>query len=379
MSNHTPHKIICHKLHATQNKPNQGTVQVIFEKFDKDLYSVNQKKMFCESKKVFITSKYEEIEKYKDRELFALETTGDSHNSGECGYLSNSSPTKLAVKDIIEIINLKLPEPSQRIVNIDYLPSTKYIFIKDNDGYLYGAFEYIVRESLSGGFNLELSTPDLFNKSLFNKNIANNYVHKISLGTESILEAKIKQINKRFIINIDDKSFKESGIYDYRNDEDIIKAGNDILKKIGSDGFTKSQIKDLKRNVQDINDLGELDNNTIERFFPLFEKMEEWERIGVNITQEYFKSEYGKKYLNNYIENDKDTYFENIKLDLEKKAKEETQELKNEIEEIKEIKNELEAENTSLDKQISEKEETLNNIKPDDSLKEISEDYTQNH
>ncbi len=382
MSNHTPHNVICHKLNATQNKPKQGIVQVIFERFGKDLYLVNQEKMFCESEKILVTSKYEEIEPYRDGELFALETTKDSDNGGECRYLSNSSPTKLVAKDIIEIISLKLPEPSQRIININFLPSTKYIFIEDDDGYLYGAFEYIVRESLSGGFNLELSTPDLFNKSLFNKNIANNYVHKIIIGTESILEAKIKQIYNKFIINIDDASFKENGIYDYRNDESIIQDGNKILKKIGSDGLTKSQVRDLKKDIKDINDLSEIDNNTIKRFFPLLEKMEEWKKIAANLVQEYLKSEHGEEYLNKYIERDKGTYFEEIKSNLEAKAEEETQDLKIEIDDLQERKEGLDNKINSLAEQVREKTEEvrekqqdLENVKPDESLKIVSEEY----
>jgi len=368
---HESHTVVCHKL--TRKGERSGEVKVLFEKIDGDFSRVNREKMFCQSEKVFVTTSYEEIDnKYNSGELFVLETTGES-NSGECTYISiGSKATKLPPKDIIEVIKAKLPEVSNRKINaFSYQPSTKYIFIEDD--FLYGPFEYEIEENLAGGFYLTLNTLAI---TLINKGVPNGYICKTKPTKEVFTETVINEKRRKFILNIEELNDMEVESYDYRNDEIIIQDGNKILKRIGKE-FTKSEIRDLKNDVLNSPDLSQFDKDTINRFFPFLDRMEEWSRISNEMIQKYFESVQGRKYLELYIEKNKDIYFEN-KID-EQKEKIETviKDLKNEEDSLRERIEDLEKTRDSIAIEVRAKKEQLANVKPDESIIAISEEYKQ--
>lgn len=371
MSYHENHCVVGYKL--TKKGERFGEVKVVFEKFDSKLYPINKKEFFCHTEKVFITKDYEEIDnKYDNSELFFLEITGDS-TSGECSYISiGSKATKLGSKDAIEVIKIKLPEVTYRKIDgFNYRPSTKYIFIEDE--FLYGPFEYEVEENLAGGFYITLNTLAI---TLLNKGFPKGYICKIKNSKDIFTETIINGSDRKFILNMEELNNIDTESYDYRNDDLIIQEGNEILKLIGRE-FSKNQIRELKNDVINIQNLNQFNEDTINRFVPLFKEMEEWEKIANNMVQQYLESNQGHKHLDDYIENNKELYFKSIENEQKEKIESAIRDLRIEIELLEARKNGLNNEIEILGDDFRIEKNKLANVKPDESLINISEKYKE--
>lgn len=357
-----------------------GLVRALFERIGGRLEPINMKAMFCETKQVFIVADYELIdEKYTDGELFSLDNITENAKWNEsfspCRYVSYGNvANKLGAKEIVEVIETKLPSPTNRKINsFKYRPITKYIFIK-NESFLYGPFEYEIEENLVGGFYLTLHTLAI---TLFNKTVPNGYICKIEISDDIVTETFASGYDRQFVLNIEDFNDQNVESFDYRNDDVIIQDGNKLLKSIGNE-FSKNEIKALKENVLKIPDLTQLDRNTIDRFFPLFEKMEQWDSIASQMIQNYFESDFGKNYLRSYLNENKEKYFEDIENEqVHKLESDKIKTLKTEIDELEKAKLDLKSAIDELADDFRTEKNKLANVKPDESLASISAEYKQ--
>lgn len=139
--------VLAYALFA-KNQPGLGLVQPVAELINNKLCAINRDN-FCNTMRVFITSHYEELEKsFPAPKLFQLRirlsVKSNENVSAEmaCKYVAtatDASPIK--PKDYFEIVKASLPDAHSRVLSLDAIPGTQYIFL-DDDSWMYGPFQW---------------------------------------------------------------------------------------------------------------------------------------------------------------------------------------------------------------------------------------------
>lgn len=148
--------IIAKKKRINFNNPNLGVVHPLAESIG-DYYQTLNTENFCETGEVFITGNYQAHidEKFSDEEIFKITvheslhvsnsiTEGSENNASRCKYVASGFEVEpLKPKDIAHIIDVsELPNPNERFIESEFLPSTPYIYIQDESLVCYGPFKW---------------------------------------------------------------------------------------------------------------------------------------------------------------------------------------------------------------------------------------------
>ena len=94
--------------------------------------------VICPTMEVFITSHYSDLErKFPDRKIFVI-TVSENPQENRCKYFAKEENAgKIEPKAYFEIIKADLPDENNRIINLNNLPGTTYIFVNNGEA-VYG-------------------------------------------------------------------------------------------------------------------------------------------------------------------------------------------------------------------------------------------------
>lgn len=304
--------IIAHTLFAKAMNEQFGFVQPVAELIDGKLSPIS-KDNFCSTMRVFITSNYEELPKaFPERKLFLLKIrlsgkiSENASPEETCKYVSTFSDAQaLKPKDYYEIISAELPNANDRVVVVDQLPGTQYIFIKD-EKYIYGPFKW------SKSSNKENSSIDVefIDAPLPSVSLMSYQTYKIDIN---YAEPHLVEFSKRNIVQGLSVLLNNAGYLDYSSDEEIVR----YCAKIANDkGLRMIERSRLDAFASAIRKLPKMDNEFIKNRLSRMLKIAE---LSTSVQEDVAKSmssflqNEGNGIVQRFIESNEAIYLERIK------------------------------------------------------------------
>ncbi|EGQ9278312.1 AAA domain-containing protein [Vibrio vulnificus] len=383
---------------------NKGKLNVHFEVVGKDIYPINKIDDFCDTSQVFVTSQFSVIENNYRGRLFIAEVQQSVFDvkEGDCHYVLTSieNCSELRNIGIAEIVECPLPSPEIPVINQQYLPLSRMIFVKEGQ-YIYGPFEYKAKEieGISSSYELTLSTPST---PLFTSKRSIPKSHVISKVEVDLLKDDISEYRDKYnpdkyitLIPINkDLASKRDEELDFITDEQIIKTIGELVQtRPGKRWATNAELQNLQKESKankQYNNLG----SRFDRFFDIISNLDEWSLTRNKLISDYFSTDEGKLSVENYINSNKELYFSDLKdeylLKIQDECKEKQRELdafseqlidiQEEIRDAKEelsrleknrdtnteseeIKNKIALETKKVQDELSEKNRQLDDIK----------------
>lgn len=363
---------------------NKGKLNVHFEIIGKDIYPINKAKYFCNTEQVFVTSQFSSLEEKYNGRLFIAEVVPSAFDvkDGDCHYVLTSidNCSELRNISIAEIFEHPLPTPEDPVISSYKKPIVRNnIFIKDS-GYIYGPFEYKCKEKEndSAAYEITLSTPTspiLGSK----RNTQKPYV--ISKINFSAIINNISNYEDKYYNNNDTSFFqitksiideRDSEI-DFITDEQIIKSIGELIQtRPGKRWATNTELQNLKKEVE-ANKQYNILQHRFERFFSLISNLDDWSSIRNKLISDYFITDKGKSSISQYINNNKELYYSELKESFESRIQEECKYKQDELtafeEQLIEIQEEIRDSKENLLQIENNKHE---NIQSDEIKKKIA-------
>lgn len=360
-------EIIVYKLTTPQTKPHLGYVRAVAEKRG-DSYTPLYDDSFCASGKVFVTGGFEDINSnYDDFELFKViiieskqyrpEEAGSDRN---CKYITLGTKTAdLKPGELIEIIASSLPNPNSMIVRIDFLPSTKYIYLNDS-GLCYGPFRW----DLEGRDTILLKKVDapIPGKQLIKGHIYTGFFEDIK---RYAIYCPLEEGERYYFTNVSElHNDSQLSQEDYSSDDEIV---SNLIKIAKEMGFSSKKL--------DISSLGDIvkkfpvDEHEIivkrlSKIHDIYDNSKVLKDDVIDQLGKFLRSEVGEELIEKHIEKNKEEYLSSIedsyKENIEESCREKSAELLSLREKIERNKLEL----VNLGKEI----ESKNKIKMKDGF-----------
>ncbi|GAA5004052.1 hypothetical protein GCM10023206_08170 [Acinetobacter puyangensis] len=316
MEKNSSRDIIAYKLYSQADSV-KGYIRPVAE-FDGKNYILLNANNFCASEKVFVTSAYDEIDtKYKSLELFKITIFESQFKNPDlpiernCNFVTQGfKTTDLRPREFVEIILGELPDPNQPILDINYYPSTTYIYIVNNKNICFGPFKW---EAIEDNEKLLLKRIDspLPGRVLYNGNI---FTAEFDELTENILPCKLPEGDRLYftdLTNLHNNSKLTS--MDYSSDEDIVTLFSKISKELNYNSkkadflFLETQVKKIPK----FNQKAILDK--LPKFREISNENFNFKEDLVEAFEKFLRTNLGTKIVEEFINKNKDEYLKDIK------------------------------------------------------------------
>ena len=310
--------ILAYKLGAKDLDSNMGFVKVLAEYVDGQ-YTLLTHDNFCKSGKIFITSYYEEIEsKFNDFELFRIfvhKTERVSEREDACLYVSQGSRTeKIKPKELIQIINVKLPNPNERQFFYTSVPSTRYIIIKEGSD-CFGPFEWTPKDNKDDGiFTLQLMTTPL----LSSVNLESGQIFKKDF--EGFKESTLDIDGLKLLPDLLEFT-NNAGSHDYSSDDELVLFFSKIAINVSAQAekvklnYLSQQVKkNYKKNTK-------LVEERLLRLSEIVKNQEYWDNITLEGLEKFLRGINGELFIDSYIKRNEAKLLEKFKKDKESDIK----------------------------------------------------------
>ncbi|MCI0993533.1 hypothetical protein [Pseudomonas corrugata] len=341
--------------------PNLGFLDVVFEQINGELYLVNDKEFFCETSQVFVTSNYHDIDtKFDNGELFQIEAipTTQEWKEGDCRYVTTASKvdSRLPRKAALQIISTSLPSPNDKVIYTDAPPFTPLILIKNGDS-LYGPFQTTAESDSNGSTVLSLqSLEGPFPGKNVTGSIRKYRYEDIEPG---VAHYDIRGDRYSFLLRADMFEQQSCEYVDFASDEEIVKIGSELLKKVAFKSFTKNEQIMFRAALNKTKNIPSNANDQLNRFFALAtttsEKLEGLE----GALHEYLQTSNGQSLLSKHVESREEVYLRKFKAEKEDKLNEELSILTLKVDKLTKLQKNLEAENQNATEKLEQQNATF--------------------
>lgn len=366
--------IIAKKKRINFNNPNLGVVHPLAENVG-DYYQTLNTENFCETGEVFITGNYQTHidDKFSDEEIFKITVheslhvsnsiaEGSENNASKCKYVANGFEVEsLKPKDIAHIISVSgFPDPNDRFIESEFLPSTSYIYIQDESLVCYGPFKWAKE---GGGFSIQFIDAPF----PVYKNLQKSHVFKFDVSQFSNCIYESNQMS--FVFNMTDIHNKAE-YFDYSSDEDVVKyfiqQANECGLKIEKVQLNSLEAA-LKRNPKP-HMKSPLFKKNFERLIGIVSVTETARDEIAEGVQKFFRSDVAADIVSTYISKNEEKYFEAIKQKYKAEIERSIQNKKEEYELLAAKHNGLNAEINKLSKDIERLKEQKESSTEEDYL-----------
>ncbi len=299
--------VIAYKLYSKEN-PTHGTIKPLFTVENNRLIEATLDN-FCTSGKVFVAQSYDEIDrKFGQDELFRISVSRSSVLSDKvdptnaCKYVATGKNVeRLPARLLMQVVNCELPNCNNRILSLyNFIPSTKYIFIRTAKNGTYGPFEWSINPNENlleisiitspiPGPTLELG--QIY--SLTNEQVSKNLVH--SFGIDFLYELS--------------SVIQGAAFYDYASDLDIIHYCGKIATTFKTNALEKKTLKNLDLQAKSMPK--KLFKTRWERFSTLSYDLINSQEDVVRQMGEFLNSDVGGLIIQSHIEKNVDRYLKN--------------------------------------------------------------------
>ena len=346
--------ILCHTLHRKNQSELFGFVQPLVEIVDGELRPIREDD-FCNTLKVFITSRYDELEKdYPDRKLFQLNIHVSEKSSENvspelaCKYVSTATEASpIKQKDYFEVLHQPLPPPNSRIIFPKELPGTSYIFI--DDGKLaYGPFKWSRIDREQDSITIEI---DFLDAPLPNVKLTQYQIYTVNA-------TKINSTGVGALVN--DRLFLQglsvlhgAGYLDYASDDEVLRYCAKIAGDQGLRILERSRVDALITHVRRNPKLdNEFVRNRLGRMAEITDLTQSIRDDVAKAMGSFLNSDYGRPIVQNFIEQNESTFVDKLRKEKEDLINQELDVHRSEISKAEQRIAELNEKKTSLNDDI---------------------------
>jgi hypothetical protein len=350
-------------LHNADSPANLGFLDVIFEQINGDFYLVNEKDFFCETRQVFVTSNYHEIDtKFESGELIQIEAipTTQEWKEGDCRYVTTALKVEknLPRKAALQIISTTLPSPNESTIFTDTPPSTPLILIKEAE-YIYGPFQAETESDSDGSSSIKLLGLDgpFPGRSI----IGSVRKYKYADLEAGVVHYDVRGDRISYLIRADlfDKITCE--YTDFASDEEIVRLGSELLKKVNFKAFTKNEQMMFRTALSKAKNIPHNAGEQLNRFFNIASQtVEKFDAIDTAL-HDYLQSPNGELLLSKHIESKEEQYLRKFKSEKEGRLSEELSSITLKIEKLSKLQKDLESENQNATDKLEQQNFTLKN------------------
>ena len=351
--------IIVTKSHAL-NQPSLGLVDAIAEEIDGKLVAITEQN-FCPTRQIFILGRYEDIEtKFRFGQLFKIRVELNQSQSGQCKYKAlGHAAEKLTSNEIAEIVDATLPDRNSRRLNVNILPSTRYILIQSSISDCYGPFEWEDKSKSEDDIEIELKI--ITGGGLGKVGGEKRQIGKISAAKIAANSIVCDSIARKITLTQNVANIVAgASLEEYATDKEII----DYVKTMGGESVGRTidrkslaTLAILASNSKHGTD--QLNKNRIGIFKQIvginadfLDDVNDWFEI-------YFKNEAGVKILEAYIQANRGKYIDRLKVDKEAEINDQITIRKEELEQVKKGIEEFKKDRTRLNDEIETKRKNL--------------------
>lgn len=345
-------EIIAYKGSHFPQSENIGKLNVLFQKIDNMWVSATEES-FCKTRQVFVPSLFTTIEENKLFRFKVKDNDRPSERDDQCKYITCTTSVQsgnnsqkpdykldfeeIKPKEFIQVVDVELPDAEIKMINLDFLPLTDYIFINDNlSDFLYGPFEWRLEAHNINGYSIKI----IWSNALFIHRLDKYFNYKINkkLIDEIYFENNGFGRGTFYFLNNSDnfllKSFSKFDVYDYASTDDFLEFGIEELKSIVR--MNPNTLKSLQNNMK-TNEF----KSTLERHIKQ-EKLSVLQRqrldrflqiISDSIPDDVYKSDIVEQFVYNVVSHDPDKYNVKDEADLSSiaEAQKKLNNIKNEI------------------------------------------------
>lgn len=355
--------IIVQKKRANFNNPNLGKLTAVAENID-NYYIPLDVNNFCDTGEVFVAGNYQvDIDdKFREREFFKAkiqesqtynEYASESDLTNKCKFKTYGSDIeRLSPKELVEVITVsQIPDANDRIIMADnFLPSTTYIYLQDDNLNCYGPFAW---ETLDGAFKIKfIDAPYAASKRL-----ANNYsVFKFDLSR--FTNCYFEFDDCAYVYNMVEIHNKAES-YDYSSDEDIIKF---FIQQANECGLRNERLQlsmldaALKRNPRSLAK-GPIYKKNWERLSEIVSEDENLRNTILEEITKFFKGSVGQSLLDSYVLLNEEKYLEVLKRSRQEEIEKSIQVVLTQLNNLEQQKQNLSIELKNINIQIEENKE----------------------
>jgi hypothetical protein len=240
--------ILAHTLYPKASSDLLGFIQPLGELIEGNLAGIDQDR-FCPTMKVFITSRYDELEKqFPEQRLFEIDIRQSTQTSDNvnpeyaCKYVSSASEARpVKPKDYFEVIHLPLPDNNNRTVTLSFRPSTTYIFVDDGTN-TYGPLKWVELPSLDGNINIRL---DFIDAPLPSVKLVTYQIYRVdSKAAGEHCTISNDRGNERAILR-GLSVIKQASFFDYASDDEVVRFCSKLASEHNPKIVEKSKFDNL--------------------------------------------------------------------------------------------------------------------------------------
>lgn len=351
-------EIIVYKLPTPQSKPHLGYVRAVAEKRGES-YTPLYDDSFCSSGKVFVAGGYEDINNsYDDFELFKViiieskqyrpEEAGSDRN---CKYITLGTKTSdLKPGELIEIIASALPNPNLMIVRIDFLPSTKYIYLNDS-GICYGPFRWELEDR--DRLLLKKIDAPIPGKQLTKGHIYTGFFEDLK---RYAIYCPLEEAERYYFTNVSElHNDNQLSQEDYSSDDEIVSNFIKIAKEMGfsSKKLDISSLEDIVKKFPESEH--SIITKRLSKIHDIYDTSKILKDNVIDQLSKFLRSEIGEELLEKYIEKNKEEYLSSITDSYRENIEESYREKNAELSSLKEKVEKNKIELVNLGKEIESK------------------------
>ncbi|WP_426139220.1 hypothetical protein [Pseudomonas sp. DWP3-1-2] len=338
---------------------NLGKLDIIFEQINGDLYPINEKEFFCETKQVFVTSNYNEIDlSATDHDLLVIEAspTTQEWKEGDCRYVTMAQKTTLNTsrKAAIQIMSAPLPSANDRSLFTEYPPFTPLIMIKNGEK-IYGPFQTEVEIDTDGSSTVKLLNLEGAFPGKAGAPVGGLRTYKYSDLESGVVHYDTNGERYSFFTKADLFNHIDCEYTDYASDDEIIKICSEMLKKANVKSFSKHEQIMFRAAVSKAKGMPANAADQLNRFFAIAHETDEKFDNLDQALHDFLHSSKGSELLNRHIETRKDHYLKQFRQDMDQQLRGELATLESDVDSLSKIQKNLESENQIASEKLQEK------------------------
>lgn len=338
-------KVLCtiEKGYSSERDDQLGKLRVYFEILsNNEIVPINSTELFCNTEQVFVTSGYSELKEKFGQMLFVATCVHSKMEirDGDCHYVTRAESCE-EIKGMLacHIYDTHLPSASNPTILTPIEPITRTIVIRENDFY-FGPFEYTKDdEKTTNQYILNLKALN----NPINKNIPPFHIEKVNEIKCIASTYEKEKSNIHLLANIKKIFDSADDKIDFITDEQLISVyGTKIAQSSEIRSFTKGTVTQIRKHYSTSKEYKAFPER-FNRFFDALDVAEGWDGNRTELIESFLSKQKGKEILERYIEENRERFFQNEKIEYQKQLEIRSESERKSIEQLVAKKEEIEA------------------------------------
>jgi hypothetical protein len=347
--------IIASALYGKTHAEGLGFAKPVAEIIDDDLRALDND--FCQTGKIFITGGYMDLEKrFPSPTLFRLtvsRNTKPSENvdpADACKYIAHYEDAEpLKNRELFEVIQSPLPDPTMREVQVAREPGTNFIFVDDGAD-VYGPFKWSAKNNSPDEITLSFIDTKLPGVALAPYTIYKIERNKVTERAVTVGEGK----QQSRLLN-DIGVVQNAQLHDYASDEDVVRFIGRIAQESNQKLVEKSKFDNLIALLTKINKPTYVLRQRLARLPTIVASGAQWQNELSQGMGDFFKSEQGRSVVAAHVEANQTQYLDGLRKQYETELRKQHEAIQQDIKNARQRLDELEEEKKKASAELEKK------------------------